>query len=89
MNDKQLQGTLKVLITQPGVSVVGPDFLTPHQQFSLPWNIEQGDPSLLSSADMIGDSLGRLPQMSTKASTSFDEEEEDADDPYDFDDGNI
>lgn len=81
-----------MIITHPGGSTVGSELLDAQQQFQIPWDLDQGDLSLLSIDDLTQrplDSRAKALQEFSGNVPGFEDEETDDGDSDDFDQGNM
>jgi len=90
VEDSQLRGTVKVLITHPGISYVAQEILPRQQQYTLPSGGEDGDGSLLSLDDVNrASTLAYSAQQRPHDGMVYDTYDLLEDESYDFDEGNV
>ena len=90
VEDSQLRGTVKVLITHPGVSYVAQEVLPRQQQYTLSSGSGNGDGSLLSLEDV--DRASRFAYAARQQphdSIAYADDDFVENEPYDFDEGNV
>jgi len=90
VEDSQLRGTVKLLITHPGVSYVAQEILPLKQQYTLPSGGEDGDGSLLLLDDVNrASTLAYSAQQQPHDGMVYDTYDLVEDESYDFDEGNV